>query len=91
MGECRYSLRGEVDLATAPSLRDDLQGFVRPGTTLVVDCSELAFIDSQGIAVLFDTHRALEAAGGKLVIANIPQSARRPFDILGLRGMLADD
>ena len=91
MGECRYYLRGEVDLATAPSLRADLQAFVRADTTLIVDCSALAFIDSQGIGVLFDTHRALEAAGGKLVIANVPESAQRPFDILGLRGLLADD
>jgi anti-sigma B factor antagonist len=91
MGECRYYLRGEVDLATAPSLRKDLERFVRAGTTLVVDCSALTFIDSQGIAVLFDSSRALEAAGGKLVIANLPESVRRPFEILGLRGLLADD
>jgi anti-anti-sigma factor len=53
-------LSGELDLAGAPEAGDSLREAVSPATrTLVIDCSELVFIDSSGVAMLFSLARRL--------------------------------
>lgn len=45
---------GELDLATVPTLEQELEEAMKPtdATAIVVDLSDLEFIDSTGIAVL---------------------------------------
>jgi anti-sigma B factor antagonist len=46
-------LRGELDLANSPLLRDELLSTLDEGLqSLILDLSELTFIDSSGLAVL---------------------------------------
>ena len=58
---------GELDAGTAPRLGAALHRLVDEGrTSLVLDCSGLDFIDSQGLGVLVGISRRLKAAGGSL-------------------------
>src|SRR3954452_3661601 len=92
MTDFRYPLHGDVDLATAPAARTDLQAFVALSTKhLLVDCTHLTFIDSTGIAVLLETHRDLEVEGRYMLICNVPSGPRRVFEILGLGDLLYYD
>jgi anti-anti-sigma factor len=51
---------GELDLASSPTAGEAIGGAVtRETRALVVDCSELAFIDSSGVAMLFKLSRRL--------------------------------
>jgi anti-sigma B factor antagonist len=90
--EIRYSLWGEIDLENAHDVRDDLRTFMRASTTdLVLDCSELTFIDTFGITVLLGIHWDLEAEGRRLLIASVAPSVARAFEILHLGDLLFYD
>ena len=92
MDEFRYALSGEVDLAVAPQLREDLRVIVLASDTdLVVDCTHLTFIDSTGITVLLEAHRDLKKRGRELYVANVQTTARTAFEVLGLRDLLRYD
>jgi anti-anti-sigma factor len=89
MTEYRYRLHGEVDTGTAPQVRLELHHAINSGgADLVVDCSELTFIDSTGIALLLEANRLLEVDGRNLLIVNVPPGPRRVFDALGLTDLL---
>lgn len=89
MTERRYLLHGEVDLANAQQLRADLRALVQADDAhLLIDCTQLTFIDSQGIAALLEAHYSLAAAGRHMLITNVPSGSRRIFEVLGLTDLL---
>lgn len=62
-------VRGELDLGTAPVLLEVLLPVLERGTgPLVMDLSEVSFMDSTGVHVLTDTLRRLEPQNRGLVI-----------------------
>ncbi len=92
MAEYRYRMQGEISLATTPRLRLDLKrAIARNEPQLLVDCAELEFIDSSGIAALLEANQLLEAEGRHLVILNVPRGPRLVFETLGLTDLLNDE
>jgi anti-sigma B factor antagonist len=92
MAENRYPMEGEIALATTPKLRLDLKRAIAAGGDhFVVDCAQLEFIDSSGIAALLEVNTLLEADGRHLVIVNVPRGPRRVFEALGLTDLLRDE
>ena len=84
-----FFVRGEVDIATAPRLQCELEERVRAGGgDLVLDCRELTFIDSSGIAAIVRTHRRLVGEGRELRIVNANRQARLALDVSGLTDVL---
>ncbi|HEX6231438.1 MAG TPA: STAS domain-containing protein [Actinomycetota bacterium] len=60
---------GEVDLSTAPSLRDELNSLVESGTRkLVVNLEQVGFMDSSGLGVLVAGLKRLKEAGGEMAL-----------------------
>lgn len=53
-GTPRPVVRGEVDFAAAPRLREALEGGTSPGAVLTVELRGVAYPDSAGIGVLFE-------------------------------------
>lgn len=89
MGEQRYPVRGELDLASASELQEQLLLLVGHTTDdLVLDCDELEFIDSSGIAVFMHVQRALEVEGRSFRVENMTGRAHRAFELLGLTDAL---
>lgn len=63
-------LSGEVDVYTAPLLRDYLVELVDAGHChLVMDLAELVFLDSSGLAVLAGAWRRIRQGSGTLALA----------------------
>jgi anti-anti-sigma factor len=61
-------VRGEIDMATVPQLRALLDDLVSDGSRrIVLDCRQLAFLDSSGIGVLVATRNRM-AADTELVV-----------------------
>jgi anti-sigma B factor antagonist len=74
-------LIGEVDLATAPKLREALAEY---GTSeVVLDLSELTFMDSSGLGVLL-TFAGSRNGNGPVVLLDPPSWIERLFDIVQL-------
>jgi anti-sigma B factor antagonist len=75
------SIAGELDLATAPQLRDALVRMAseQPGATIVLDLDGVAFIDSLGLGVLVGGLRRIKGTGGDLVLVC---TAPRLLDVL---------
>ena len=76
---------GELDLATAPQLRDSLVALSEEGQTQVVlDLTRLSFIDSTGLSVLVMALNRARADGGSVLLRNPSQSVLRILEITGL-------
>lgn len=62
--------RGELDLAEVPALRDRLRELVCAERETVLDLSELTFIDSSGIQLLFEATQEAKGNGWHLELRN---------------------
>src|SRR5688572_28962397 len=58
-GTVVVAVHGDVDLASAPELWATVEGAVSAGDRLVLDVSNVAFIDSSGLAVLIRASQIL--------------------------------
>jgi anti-sigma B factor antagonist len=73
------SLAGELDLSTAVGLLDWLVGVA--GSKMVIDLSELTFMDSSGIAVFIQAKNEL---GDSVVLTRPQPNVKRVFEVTGL-------
>ncbi|HMF84314.1 MAG TPA: STAS domain-containing protein [Acidimicrobiia bacterium] len=78
-------VEGEVDVATAPSLRDELYRLIEDGAgRVVVDLSAMDFIDSTGLGVFVGALKRARERGGGIELRGLKPSARKVFEITGL-------
>ena len=76
---------GEVDVVTAPQLGRRLLGLADEGKTrVVVDLSQVTFMDSTGIGVLLNALKHMRLRKGALVLVCPTERILRPFQITGL-------
>ena len=77
-GVLTLAVEGELDLATAPQVREPLEAAIDDGTSrIVVDLRTCGFIDSTGLGVLLHAaKRADEAGGGMALISTDAQIGR---------------
>lgn len=78
--------RGELDAATAPLLREVLEGV--EATALTLDLEEVSFIDSAGIQAIAAAVRRLGPLGGSVEVCSASRPVRRVFEIVGLSGLI---
>jgi anti-anti-sigma factor len=89
-GRCTMALTGELDVSTAPLLRDRLAEVTDElETELVLDIGGLTFIDSTGLSLIVSEHKALKARGARLVVCSPTRMAQRLFEISGLDAVLS--
>jgi anti-anti-sigma factor len=72
---------GEVDLATSAQLRECLTGL---DGTVVVDLTEVGFLDSSGLNALIGSKNHLTTAGGTLLLRGAQPQVRHVFDVMGM-------
>ncbi len=83
-------LQGELDMATAPRLRDVLQAALDESpSSLTVDLSELGFADSTGIGVLAAAARRAERDGCSLVVRSPCMAVLKVLRLTGVDQLLA--
>jgi len=81
-------LIGELDLATAPRLDEELAGLAVGGAPHVtLDLAELVFIDSTGLSALVSGLERLRDMGGSLVLRSPNASTMKVLEITGLTGV----
>ena len=76
---------GEIDVYTAPKLRDKITELVAAGTyNLVIDMSEVEFLDSTGLGVLVGGLKKVRAHDGSLQLVCNQDRLLKIFRITGL-------
>jgi anti-sigma B factor antagonist len=79
------SLYGELDVATAPSLREQLIDLINDGhNQLVLDLEGIDFLDSTGLGTLIGALRRARTRGGDLRLVCTETRITRLFEITGL-------
>ena len=84
---------GEIDLASAPELVDAIESSLPRGTDgtsrVVIDLSEVGFLDSLGLEALVELKRWLGERGVELRVVSPPDRiVRQVFEITGLTEIL---
>src|SRR6267378_7673375 len=75
-------LKGEIDLHVSPSVTASLDGIIdKKPERLVVDLSDVTYIDSAGLAALIQAMQKVEAYGGKFLLAGLQETVRSIFEI----------
>src|SRR3954452_13468460 len=84
-GRVVLAVSGEVDTYTSARLRDALNEAVESGATdVVLDVSEMEFIDSTGLGVLVGALKKLQERDGKLTLRKPRPTALEVLTIVGL-------
>jgi anti-sigma B factor antagonist len=90
-GDCAVlRLTGEVDLYTAPMLRERIRELAAGGAVhLIADLSQVDFLDSTGLGALVGGLKRLREDGGSLALVITAPRILRIFQITGLTKALA--
>lgn len=77
-----FVLSGELDISSCRGLAEQLQG--PPGSLVVVDLSELTFVDSCGLGAIHSARRLAQKNGGTLVVSRPQPAVYRVLELTGL-------
>ena len=89
-GAVIVALRGDLDIASAPAVRERLLSLLHPGARrLVVDMSAVRYADASGLAVLVSTQRRAFLLGGGLRLAALRPEVAGVLTATGLSRHLA--
>ncbi len=88
-GTAVVSVRGEVDLYTAPRLWETLDAAIA-GTPaeLVIDLSAVTFLDSTGLNVLVQAHKRLKPISGSVVVRGASSQVFKALELTKLTKVL---
>lgn len=85
----RLELLGELDLATLPRFRERLVQLRDERVPVSIDLSELDFMDSTGLAVLYGAAREAESDGWRLdVLPDLSPQVAHLLETAGVRAMI---
>lgn len=89
-GAVIITIGGDLDIASAPAVRERLLSLLRPGACrLVIDMSAVRYADASGLAVLVSTQRRASLLGGELRLAAPRPEVARGLIATGLGRHLA--
>ena len=88
-GQAYVRVRGEIDLYTAPQLWETIDGMIA-GTPheLVVDLSDVTFIDSTGLSVLVRAHKRLRPVNGRVIVRGAADQVYMALEVTKLNSLL---
>jgi anti-sigma B factor antagonist len=75
-------LKGEIDLHVSPSVTASLnEMIIKKPERMVVDLSDVSYIDSAGLAALIEAMQKVEGYGGSFMLAGLQETVRSIFEI----------
>jgi anti-anti-sigma factor len=78
------ALRGELGIASAPALREQLRSLLRAASQLIIDLSAVEQADASGLAVLVGSGRRARLLGGSLRLAAPSPEVARVLSATGI-------
>ncbi|HZG70350.1 MAG TPA: anti-sigma factor antagonist [Chondromyces sp.] len=87
--QVNVKLAGEIDAYTAPKLRETLFPYTeRKGASVVIDLTDVEYMDSTGLGVFVGLFKSLNANEGSLKLVGLSERLKRLFDITGLADIM---
>ena len=83
-GRVVVALTGEIDMENAPQVRRALLDNMKQKRDILVDLSQVTYIDSSGIASLIEGLQAARKQKNDLVLVSVSQRARRVLELARL-------
>jgi anti-sigma B factor antagonist len=79
------TVRGEIDLATAPQLRHAMTDHLEHGSaSLHLDLSGVTFMDSSGVQAMLAVQRRARPRGSDLILFRSSPQVNRLLELMGL-------
>jgi anti-sigma B factor antagonist len=78
------AVAGEIDIATVAQLRERLFELADGGQSVIVDLSQVSFVDSTGLGALVGAAKRAAANGGGLYVVGARPQIRQLFRVTGL-------
>jgi anti-sigma B factor antagonist len=77
---------GDVDMSTSPDVRKSMEPLFRKGTVqVVVDLSQVPYMDSSGIATLIEGLQLSQRSVVRFTLAGMTPSVEAAFDLAHLK------
>ena len=74
---------GRLDSETYPVLEEKIDSLMETATReLILDMSDLDYISSAGVRVVFKAKKGLSASGGELMMTDLKPQISKVFDII---------
>ncbi|GAA0718439.1 anti-sigma F factor antagonist [Clostridium malenominatum] len=79
-------MMGELDHHSAEEVRNKIDDRLSREdiTKLIMDFSDVSFMDSSGIGVVIGRYKKLASKNGKVCITNVSDSVKRVFELSGM-------
>jgi anti-anti-sigma factor len=88
-GAVTIRLAGELDVATAPRVEEELkQAEAGEEATIVLDLSGLTFMDSTGVRLVLSAHARSRQDSDRLRLVRGPHAVHRVFELSGVADTL---
>jgi anti-sigma B factor antagonist len=76
--------RGEIDLESSPAARETLLKCFGNTSNVIVDLSDVSYIDSSGVASLVEALQASKKNGSQFSLAAVSEPTRRVLELARL-------
>jgi anti-sigma B factor antagonist len=78
-------LSGEIDLNEKPNVTAQLDPLLENGSNpIIVDLSDVTYVDSSGLAIFIDALQRARAYGGQIALTGLQENVRMVFEIAKL-------
>ncbi|MBE5760437.1 MAG: STAS domain-containing protein [Clostridiales bacterium] len=86
MNSITVCIKGELDHSSAGRIKDELNYAISNAyaNDIIIDMSELTFMDSSGIGILLGLYKKLKSRNANLYFRSVSPSIERILDISGL-------
>lgn len=79
------AIKGEIDIYSSPGFKESLTESINDvDHDIILDCSELSYIDSMGLGILVGALKRVKEKGKNIIIRNPKSTVRKLFKITGL-------
>jgi stage II sporulation protein AA (anti-sigma F factor antagonist) len=89
-GRVVLTIAGDVDLAAHLSFKSHVDRAWDGSTDLVIDCSQVTFLDSMGLRVLVQTIQRAGESGHSVALAAPSQPVIRVLELAGVRSLFTE-
>jgi anti-anti-sigma factor len=76
--------QGELDISTAPRVREALRALDPRPATLVIDLRGLTFLDTSGLQLVLEERQSAAESGRRLILVRGSAELHRLFELAGL-------